>query len=68
MLIWIPNWLPLALMVLGILALVKAWHMGRTSSFHDGTFATEMKLMIGGGVSAVVGVLWFGALLFMGQL
>ena len=59
----LPWWLSFLPIVIGAFLLLKAWNMNSTSSFHDGSFARQMTITIGGLGFLGVGLLWLAVAL-----
>lgn len=58
------KWVALALIVAGIVLLIKAVRRDHDASFDDGSFLGEMLDVIGGIVCLAAGVIWLAVLLF----
>jgi hypothetical protein len=59
------KWIALALVVLGIVAVVVASKLDDKASFDDGSFVGTILLGMAGSVSVVSGVIWLAVLFFM---
>lgn len=58
------KWIALAMLIAGIVAVLKAASMDSTSSFNDGSFLVQIVLFILGGVLGLGGILTFAVIAF----
>lgn len=59
------KWIPLALIAIGIVAIIFAIRAGRTSSFDDGTFIMQIIVGLCGAAGIVIGGVWLAVLFFI---
>lgn len=58
------KWVALAMLIAGIVAVLKAMNMDSTSSFNDGSFLVQIVLFILGGALGLGGLLTFAVIAF----